>query len=253
MPADGPIVLGSFDPGIGIPPDVDLAFEDKETDLISRRHATVVGENGCHTVEDLGSISGVFLNEKRLGFGPSRVLNPGDHIRLGNIRLIYDKVPAMLLASVKSDRVCHTLTVTSSGKKITLSPGEPVVIGRSDRHMNAAPDIDLRPSGVVARRVSRRHASIRWRDGLPHVEDLGSGFGTRLQGEVLPLGAVIPLSPGDHIWLAGCVLAYEVEAVSEPATQSPATQSPAMQSPAMQSSPETHAEPSVRNPVGAWA
>jgi hypothetical protein len=40
---------------------------------------------------------------------------------------------------------------------------------------------------------------------------LGSGFGTRLNGETLFIGHAAPLTPGDHIWLGGCVLAYDIE------------------------------------------
>lgn len=76
--------------------------------------------------------------------------------------------------------------------------------------MDFIPDIDLNSSGEVAVRVSRRHAIITWRNGAPYVEDLGSGFGTRLNGEMLLLGQAVPLKPGDHIWLGGCVLAYDV-------------------------------------------
>ena len=59
-------------------------------------------------------------------------------------------------------------------------------------------------------RVSRRHALITWRAASPYVEDLGSGFGTRLNGEALLIGQPVPLKPGDHIWLGGCVLAYDI-------------------------------------------
>jgi len=62
----------------------------------------------------------------------------------------------------------------------------------------------------VARLVSRRHALIRWQNGQPTLEDLGSGFGTRLAGDTLLLGQSVGLKPGDHIWLAGCVLGYDV-------------------------------------------
>jgi pSer/pThr/pTyr-binding forkhead associated (FHA) protein len=77
------------------------------------------------------------------------------------------------------------------------------------------PEIGLIPYGQVSQRVSRRHAKITWQNGKPFVEDIGSGFGTRLYGAVLPLGETRPLLPGDHIWLAGCVLAYDIEVPDE--------------------------------------
>jgi pSer/pThr/pTyr-binding forkhead associated (FHA) protein len=107
--------------------------------------------------------------------------------------------------------VQHILLVTPTGQQLTIAPPHDIVIGRSDRYVDFTPDVDLNSSGDVAIRVSRRHAIITWRKGNPYIEDLGSGFGTRLNGEMLLLGHAVPLKPGDHIWLGGCVLAYDVE------------------------------------------
>ena len=85
-----------------------------------------------------------------------------------------------------------------------------------DQQISFMPEIDLNPCGDVSQRVSRRHAQITWQNGKPFVEDVGSGFGTRLHGTVLPLGETRPLLPGDHIWLAGCVLAYDIEVPETP-------------------------------------
>jgi len=153
----------------------------------------------------------VFLNGEKLGFVPSRILIPGDHIRLGAIRLIYDQIPDVVLRSFSNHNIRHTLTVTATAQKIILPPGKSAVIGRGDNQVGFAPDIDLQSFGELSRRVSRRHARIQWESSRPYVEDMGSGFGTRLRGGVLPLGELVPLVPGDHIWLAGCVLAYDVE------------------------------------------
>jgi pSer/pThr/pTyr-binding forkhead associated (FHA) protein len=101
--------------------------------------------------------------------------------------------------------------ITPTGQKLNIAPPHDIVIGRSDRYVDFIPDIDLESSGEVAVRVSRRHAIITWRNGAPYVEDLGSGFGTRLNGEMLLLGQAVSLKPGDHIWLGGCVLAYDIE------------------------------------------
>ncbi len=214
LPVQGSLILGHFDPGIGIPPDIDLTYEDRGRQLISRRHATIVGDNGKHTIEDLGSVTGVFLNEKKLGFGPSRPLQPGDKIRLGSITLNYEPVPPIVLGSVTSSAVKHTLTITATGEKIDLSPENQTIIGRKDSSRGFNPDINLDSCGQLAQRVSRRHARIVWQDGKPTIEDMGSGFGTRLQGGVLPLEVETPLTPGDHIWLGGCVLAYDIEATA---------------------------------------
>jgi pSer/pThr/pTyr-binding forkhead associated (FHA) protein len=209
LPLSGELVLGRFDPNLGLPPDIDLAYEDGGTRAVSRRHAKIVGLEGRHTIEDLGSRHGVFLNGEPIQFGPSRLLQRGDQITLGNLKLYYDAVPVDRLIVTATARVKHILT-TPNGEALAIAPPADIVIGRSDRYVDFKPDIDLNSIGEVAVRVSRRHAIITWRNGVPHVEDLGSGFGTRLNGEMLLLGQAVALRPGDHIWLGGCVLAYDV-------------------------------------------
>lgn len=212
LPIDGALVLGRFDPGIGSPPDIDLAYEDQQTHLVARRHASITGKNGQYIIEDLGSKSGVLFNDEQLGYRPSRPLKPGDRIKLGTVQLIFDKIPPIVLKSTRNKQTRHVLTVTATGHKLTITPPDTVLIGHSDGRVSFMPDIDMHRYGPVAQRVSRRHAHIQWRDGQPYLEDLGSGFGTRLRGDLLPLGQATRLVPGDHIWLAGCVLAYDVEA-----------------------------------------
>ncbi len=211
LPTNGELVLGRFDPNIGIPPDIDLTHEDQLTLTVSRRHAKIVGVDGHHTIEDLGSRYGVFLNREPVRVGPSRPLSPGDRIALGTAQLIYDAVPARLVNMSPAANVRHYLVVTPTGRRLTITPPKDLVIGRADRYIEFVPDIDLSREGEVAIRVSRRHAIITWRDRIPYLEDLGSGFGTRHNGQTLYLGQAVPLKPGDHIWMAGCVLAYDVE------------------------------------------
>jgi pSer/pThr/pTyr-binding forkhead associated (FHA) protein len=211
LPILGELVLGRFDPNIGVPPDIDLAYEDQDDDLISRQHAKITAKGEGHTIEDLGSRSGIVLNGVRVQSGPSRRLNPGDRIQLGNIHFLYNKIPAHILEAATTPSVLHIFTVTPTGRKLTVSPHNEVIIGRADPQVDFVPTIDLSQDGTVAGRVSRRHALLRWQNGQPYLEDLGSGFGTHLGGEELTLGESTPLKPGDHIWLAGCVVAYDIE------------------------------------------
>ncbi|NJN96816.1 MAG: FHA domain-containing protein [Anaerolineales bacterium] len=209
LPVIGELVLGRFDPNLGLPPDVDLAYEDAGDRVISRRHAKIVGVEGRHTIEDLGSRHGVFLNGEQIQFRPSRPLQHGDLIMLGNLRFYYEAVPVERLIASAAPQLQHVL-MTPNGDQFIIAPPNEITIGRSDRYVDFTPDLDLNSVGEVAVRVSRRHAVITWRDGLPYVEDLGSGFGTRLNGEMLLLSHTVALKPGDHIWLGGCVLAYDV-------------------------------------------
>jgi pSer/pThr/pTyr-binding forkhead associated (FHA) protein len=215
LPNDGGMVLGRFDPNVGIPPDIDLTYEDRNIHLISRRHASIFAENGKHVIEDLGSKSGVFLNGEKIDYGPSRPIETGDSVWLGRIKFVYQEVPADFLRLARTNKVRHLLRITASGRTIRLKVNQNMFIGRSDPRVSYMPDIDLSAEGEASRLVSRRHALIQWRFGQPYLEDLGSGFGTRLRGDLLTLGQATPMVPGDHIWLAGCVLAYDVEILDD--------------------------------------
>jgi pSer/pThr/pTyr-binding forkhead associated (FHA) protein len=211
LPSDRELVLGRFDPNFGIPPDIDLSFEDRQTRTVSRQHARIIGASGRHAVEDIGSRHGLFVNGEQVRPGPARQLELGDRVVLGKVELVYEAMPAHLLDLPLVGDVRHFLSVTPTGRKLGIAPPKDILIGRSDRLADFMPDIDLSREKQVAVRVSRRHAIITWRKGVPYVEDLGSGFGTRLNGKTLLLGQAAPLRPGDHIWLGGCVLAYDVD------------------------------------------
>ncbi len=120
-------------------------------------------------------------------------------------------MPELVFRATRNKWIRHVITITATGEKFVITPSNDTLIGRSDAQLNYVPDLDMGRYGSVAQRVSRHHALIKWQDGQPYVEDLGSGFGTRLRGELLMLGRSTRLLPGDHMWLAGCVLAYDVE------------------------------------------
>ena len=61
------------------------------------------------------------------------------------------------------------------------------------------------------RRVSRRHAQLRWRAGRYHLSDIGSRGGTKLNDHTLNTGEEFPLSSSDVINLAGVTLTVRVE------------------------------------------
>jgi pSer/pThr/pTyr-binding forkhead associated (FHA) protein len=210
LPDAGRLVLGRFDPSGGIPPDIDLTYEDQDAQRISRRHAIIFGQHGQHTIEDLGSSVGVYLNGEQVDYGPTRPLQAGDHIRLGNTGLLYEAVPARILESARAEALRYRLRVTPTNRKLAISPYHKIVIGRIDPNIDFTPDIDLSSDGDAAQLVSRRHALIQWQKGRAYLEDLGSRFGTRLGGELLSPGQPVPLKPGDHIWLGGCVVAYDI-------------------------------------------
>ncbi|MCB0211804.1 MAG: FHA domain-containing protein [Anaerolineae bacterium] len=211
LPTSGSLVFGHGGPGVVLSPDIDLSYEDQYTRRLSRRHAIVTATKGHYTVADLGSRAGVYLNNQRVSLYPSRPLRLGDQVRLGPINFVVDRVPTELLVSPLSPQLRPVLTIVASGQRLPLTPSGSFIIGRTDVRLDYQPDIDLNSYGDLARQVSRRHARLEWKEGVPYLEDMGSSFGTRLSGNLLPIGQGTPLYPGDHMWLAGCVLAYDVE------------------------------------------
>jgi len=70
---------------IGRDPNCDLFFVNQK---LSRRHARVEpGPDGVKLV-DLGSRNGIWVNEKKI---EERLLAPGDSIRLGGLRIVYEE------------------------------------------------------------------------------------------------------------------------------------------------------------------
>lgn len=61
------------------------------------------------------------------------------------------------------------------------------------------------------RRVSRRHAQLRWRAGCYYLSDMGSSVGTAVNGQPIGRGEEIPLTAGDVISLADVFLTVNVE------------------------------------------
>ena len=213
LPITGEVVLGRFDPYMKVPLDVDLTYEDRKTMSVSRRHAQIIGVDGRHTIEDLQSSNGLFINGVRAIPSRAHQLQPGDRISLGGLEMRYDRVPADFLdtLSIEAAQVRHFLLLTQTGHKIAIAPSNNIIIGRPDPAAGFMPGIDLSQAGEAAVYVSRRHASITWRNDTPYLEDLQSTSGTRLNGDVLPPNRAAPLKPGDHMSLGGCVLAYDVE------------------------------------------
>lgn len=79
------------------------------------------------------------------------------------------------------------------GGEFPLTEGVPVVVGRSS-------DLDM---VLVEEMVSRRHAHIEMRNGVVHVEDLGSTNGTFVNGERVQKAS---LAEGDRLLIGTSIL-----------------------------------------------
>lgn len=205
----GQIFLGRFDPTALTNPDVDLSFDDRKDHVISRRHARIISYEGFHLIEDMGSTNGTVVNGKRLKIGQKLPLQPGDRVTFGGHEFLYKAIPRMSEASGSGSRVY--LWVTFTGHRFSLPSWGEVIVGRSDPAMDFIPGIDLGAEEEAAQVVARRHVKISASNGRHYVEDMGSVNGTKLNGTPIGIGERGLLELGDHLWLGGCVLAYDVE------------------------------------------
>jgi ABC-type multidrug transport system ATPase subunit len=71
---------------LGRAQDNDLAIDHPSA---SRTHAQLKHQNGAVYIEDLGSTNGTFVNGQQITAG--QVLRPGDTVRLGSLRLIFNR------------------------------------------------------------------------------------------------------------------------------------------------------------------
>ncbi len=81
--------------------------------MVSRRHAEIAQRNGGHTIRDLGSANGTFVNGQRLA-GP-QPLHTGDVIQVGPFKLVYDGQTQGLATAVSRG---HRLDAMQLGKQV---------------------------------------------------------------------------------------------------------------------------------------
>jgi hypothetical protein len=87
--------------------------------------------------------------------------------------------------------------------------GDELVLGR--RNGGDSPDIDLHEFDAVNKGVSRRHASVIWRNGELHLVDNGSANGSYINGERLLPHQPRLLQHGDDVRLGFLVLRVRFE------------------------------------------
>lgn len=81
------IVIGREDPVSSVFPDIDLTNHGGDEGGVSRRHARLLVRGNQIYLEDLNSTNFTYVNQQRLTPGQPQLLNNGDEIRLGKVRL----------------------------------------------------------------------------------------------------------------------------------------------------------------------
>jgi pSer/pThr/pTyr-binding forkhead associated (FHA) protein len=152
----------------GYPPDI-------VADL-SRRHARIFVEEGTAYLADLGSKNGTTVNGKPLRQAIVE-LRDGDEIGLGRALSYVARLAAVEAGPAPPARLA-SLTLTPVHAELGI---EPIVITRFPFLISKIDDAFARYRDTQPHQVgylSRRHAHIFLKGGLPYVEDLGSTNGT---------------------------------------------------------------------------
>ncbi|EYS96628.1 signal peptide protein [Cupriavidus sp. SK-4] len=187
----------------------ELPFAAYPEDLaapLSRRHARIFAEHGAVYVADLGSKNGTRVNGTAVARQPAQ-LSDGDEVAFGPA-LSFRVRLSPRAAQPEPPRVAVTL-VPERGD-VGLQPlhvdGFPYLISKADDAF--ARYRDSYPQQVNY--LSRRHAHVYLKGGVPFVEDLGSTNGTFVNGKRLADHGV-PLDDGDLIAFGGNHFVYKAQ------------------------------------------
>ena len=84
---DKTIHLGRLDPASDTFPEVDLTNDGGLERGVSRRHARILCKDRQVLIEDLGSVNGTFINNKRLAPYLPETIQNGDRLQTGRLNL----------------------------------------------------------------------------------------------------------------------------------------------------------------------
>jgi pSer/pThr/pTyr-binding forkhead associated (FHA) protein len=223
LPLEKPAFLGRSDPLNHIFPEVDLSEDDGPPYGVSRRHAKIFKRGAAVLIEDLGSLNGTLLNNRRLMPHMPEPLAHGDTLELGRlvIQVLFDdedeiekpqEITLQARRAYLNQRVedlfelyegglCYLEWIPPGGtgepKSITRLIGEMLPLP----HLGATligryPDTALQLS---SRKVSGHHCRVFYADFQFFIEDLGSTNGTYLSKTKLAPHVRQELQHGDRI------------------------------------------------------
>jgi pSer/pThr/pTyr-binding forkhead associated (FHA) protein len=94
-----------------------------------------------------------------------------------------------------------SIKILEADQVLPLIGGEEYTLGRISGNQPILPDIDLTPFNAYEGGVSRLHATIRIKNQLVTITDLGSANGTRVNGKKIKAHEPHPLESGDILTL----------------------------------------------------
>jgi pSer/pThr/pTyr-binding forkhead associated (FHA) protein len=173
---------------------------------LSRRHARIFCESGVVHIADMGSKNGTAVNGVDVRQKTAR-LQDGDEIRFG--RDLRYRVQLRIRAPQPVSRLV-SLTLYPVDETLGLHP---IVVRQFPFLISKADDTFGRYRKDNPQQVnylSRRHAHLFLKRGMPFVEDLGSTNGTFVGGRRLDEHAA-PLTDGETIGFGGRYFVYRIQ------------------------------------------
>jgi pSer/pThr/pTyr-binding forkhead associated (FHA) protein len=186
---------------------------------LSRRHARIFGEGGAAYLADLDSKNGTTVNGKPLDHAIAR-LHDGDELGFGRVLSYRVRLNEQPAAQPTAAARLASLTLRPENAELGL---EPIVITRFPFLISKTDDTFARYKDAHPHQVnylSRRHAHIFLRGGVPYVEDLGSTNGTFIGAARLDEHAH-ELKDGDVLAFGGHHFVYQVGLQWEEAAPDP--------------------------------
>ncbi len=180
---------------------------------LSRRHARIFCEYGSVYLADLDSKNGTAINGLNLQQKISRLKN-GDEICFG--RTLTYRVQLGNRSAQLPPRAPKLASLTLTPEKAETGL-QPIGITQFPFLISKTDDTFARYKGAQPHQVnylSRRHAHIFLKGGLPFIEDLGSTNGTFVNGKRLDEHAVA-LKEGDSVAFGGHHFVYKVSLQKE--------------------------------------
>lgn len=202
-----------------------VQVEAGDATAVSKRHALFAQDHQRWTLTDLGSTNGTFINRKTLQANEPQLLRPLDRVQLGNKRFVFletNDVVALLtpirshapvaveaLATeldglgarhflLRHEACCLLVDLVSKPHRDFAPQRAFPLVGREAFGLGRARESDL---VIPHRQVSKEHARFLRREGSSAwwIEDVGSSFGTTLNGIRLAPNAPARVAPWDSL------------------------------------------------------
>jgi pSer/pThr/pTyr-binding forkhead associated (FHA) protein len=181
--------------------------------VLSRQHARIFRKDGFVYVVDLQSRNGTTVNRAEIGTAPCQ-LRDGDEICFAGA-LSY----RVQIGPRGRPEAGVTLTLTpervDSGLQPIVITTFPFLVGKTETNFSHYKS--HAEHGRELGYLSRRQACIYLKEGQIHIEDLGSGNGTFVDGRRLPQAVL--LHEGAVVAFGGTHFVYRVSITQEPPPQ----------------------------------